>query len=86
MRAEYNNLPEECVLPLSCSKITPGERCSCDTTTRSVPLITNVPTSVISGNSPIKTSCSRISLMGLTSPGTSLSKTTKRILTRKGAE
>ena len=37
------------------SKYTPGERTSCDTTTRSVPLMMNVPLSVISGKSPMKT-------------------------------
>jgi hypothetical protein len=37
------------------SKYTPGDRTSWDTTTRSVPLITNVPLSVISGKSPMKT-------------------------------
>ena len=37
------------------SKYTPGERTSCETTTRSVPLITNVPRSVISGKSPMNT-------------------------------
>ena len=42
-------------------KITPGLRTSCDTTTRSVPLITNVPLSVIMGKSPMKTVCSLIS-------------------------
>ena len=52
-RAEYRILPEECVLPLSWSNSTPGERCSCETITRSVPLITNVPFSVINGISPI---------------------------------
>src|SRR5665811_274019 len=37
------------------SKYTPGERTSWDTTTRSVPLMTNVPLSVISGKSPMNT-------------------------------
>src|SRR3954463_3447413 len=37
------------------SKYTPGDRTSCETTTRSVPLITNVPRSVMSGKSPMKT-------------------------------
>src|SRR3546814_8153646 len=36
-------LPELWVLPLSWSKNTPGERCICETMTRSVPLITKVP-------------------------------------------
>ncbi len=39
----------------------PGERTSCVTTTRSVPLITKVPRSVIHGKSPMNTDCSRIS-------------------------
>ncbi len=42
-------------------KITPGDRTSCDTTTRSVPLMMNVPLSVIIGKSPMKTVCSLIS-------------------------
>ena len=37
------------------SKYTPGERTSCDTTTRSVPLMMKVPFSVMSGKSPMKT-------------------------------
>jgi hypothetical protein len=37
------------------SKYTPGDRTSWETTTRSVPLITNVPRSVISGKSPMNT-------------------------------
>src|SRR3546814_8589717 len=41
--------------------MTPGDRTSCDTTTRSVPLITKVPLSVIIGKSPMKTVCSLIS-------------------------
>ena len=44
IRAEYNFVPLACVL---CPKNTPGERCNCDTTTRSAPFITNVPRSVI---------------------------------------
>jgi hypothetical protein len=40
-----------------CFKINTGERMSCDTTTRSVPLIMKVPFSVISGKSPRKMSC-----------------------------
>ena len=42
-------------------KITPGERTSWDTTTRSVPLMMKVPFSVIMGKSPMKTVCSLIS-------------------------
>ena len=52
-RAENSSLPDECVLPRSCSKNTPGERWSCDTMTRSVPLMMNEPFSVISGISPM---------------------------------
>ena len=33
-------------------KKAPGDRCSCETMTRSVPLMMNVPFSVISGMSP----------------------------------
>src|SRR5437867_2158381 len=46
-------------------KYTPGERTSCDTTTRSAPLITKVPLSVIHGKSPRKTSCSETSPVSL---------------------
>ncbi len=42
-------------------KITPGERTSWETTTRSVPLMMKVPRSVIIGKSPMKTVCSLIS-------------------------
>jgi hypothetical protein len=45
IRAENSSLPELWVLPRSCSKNTPGERCSCETITRSVPLMTNEPVS-----------------------------------------
>src|SRR5688572_458908 len=82
-RAENRSFPDECVLPRSCSKNTPGERCNCDTITRSVPLITNEPVVVMSGNSPIYTSCSFISLTtGLV--GDSLSRITRRTFARKG--
>src|SRR3979409_22040 len=82
-RAENSSLPEECVLPRSCSKNTPGERCSWETITRSVPLITNEPVVVIKGNSPMYTSCSFISLTtGLV--GDSLSRMTSRTFARKG--
>jgi hypothetical protein len=43
----------------------PGERTSCVTITRSVPLMMNVPYSVIIGKSPMKTVCSRISPVSL---------------------
>ena len=52
-RAENSSLPDEWVLPRSCSKNTPGERCSCETITRSVPLMTKEPLSVMSGISPM---------------------------------
>ena len=42
-------------------KYTPGDRTSCDTTIRSVPLMMKVPRSVIIGKSPMKTVCSLIS-------------------------
>src|SRR5207248_6423642 len=44
---------------------TTGERTSGETTTRSAPLITNVPLSVIHGKSPRKTSCSVTSPVSL---------------------
>ncbi len=43
MRAANSSLPDEWVLPLSWSKNTPGERCICETMTRSVPLTMKVP-------------------------------------------
>src|SRR5919107_1957315 len=43
------------VLSATRSKYTPGERTSWETTTRSVPLMMNVPLSVIKGKSPMKT-------------------------------
>ena len=42
-------------------KMTPGERTSWLTTTRSVPLTMKVPLSVITGKSPMNTVCSLIS-------------------------
>ncbi|MCY1351054.1 hypothetical protein D9M69_373080 [compost metagenome] len=53
IRAEYSSLPELWVLPRSWSKNTPGERCSWETMTRSVPLMMKVPFSVIRGISPM---------------------------------
>src|ERR1700692_1303205 len=53
--------------------------------TRSVPLMMKVPLSVMSGNSPKYTSCSRTSLTGFLAPLASLSSTTRRTLTRSGA-
>src|SRR5580700_5321846 len=72
MRAENSSLPEEWVLPRSWSKNTPGLRCSCDTMTRSVPLMMKVPLSVMRGSSPKYTSCSRTSLTGFFTPLASL--------------
>ena len=43
------------------SRYAPGERTSCVTTTRSVPLMMKVPQSVMRGKSPMNTRCSRIS-------------------------
>ena len=43
MTRAATELPEEWVLPLSWSKKTPGVRCICQTMTRSVPLMMNVP-------------------------------------------
>ena len=82
-RALNNSLREAWVLPPSWSKMTPGERCNCDTTTRSAPLMTKVPLSVISGMSPRKTSCdSRASLtLRLLPP---LLKMTKRMVAYSG--
>ncbi len=42
-------------------KYTPGDRTSCETTMRSVPLMMKVPRAVIMGKSPMKTVCSLIS-------------------------
>ena len=67
------------------SKNTPGDRCSCETMTRSVPVTINVPSSVISGISPKKTSCSLMSRMDFWSPAPSFSKTVSRMLTFSGA-
>src|SRR5207245_290488 len=46
IRAENRRWPLGWMLS---SNTTPGERCSCDTMTRSAPLMTNVPTFVING-------------------------------------
>ena len=40
------------VVEVVVSKKMPGERCSCETMTRSVPLMMNVPFSVMIGISP----------------------------------
>ena len=45
-------------MPLRCTLLSnamPGERCSWETTTRSAPLMTNVPCGVMSGISPMYT-------------------------------
>jgi len=82
MRAENSSFPEECVLPRSCSKNTPGERCSWLTITRSVPLMMNDPVVVMSGISPMYTSCSFTSFtVGLEA---SLSMMVRRTLARSG--
>ncbi len=82
MRAENSSLPELWVLPRSCSKNTPGERCNWETMTRSVPLMTNEPVVVMSGISPMYTSCSFTSL--IVSLGASLSMITRRTRARSG--
>src|SRR5882672_7726629 len=64
IRAEYNFVPLVCLLM---AKNTPGERCNCDTITRSAPLITNEPFSVMYGILPRKTSCSIVSKSSLSS-------------------
>src|SRR4030067_1055528 len=61
--AEKRILPEAWDLPLSCSKKTPGERCSWLTMTRSVPLMMKVARAVMRGISPKNTSCSLTSRM-----------------------
>jgi hypothetical protein len=47
------------------SKKTPGERCSWETITLSVPFTIKVPFGVISGMSPKNTSCSLMSRIDL---------------------
>src|SRR6478735_10409791 len=64
IRAEYNFVPFVCLL---IAKNTPGERCNCDTITRSAPLITKEPFSVIYGMLPRNTSCSMVSKSSLSS-------------------
>ena len=85
IRPANSSLPEECVLPLSWSKNTPGERCIWETMTRSVPFTMNVPFSVMSGMSPMYTSCS-LNSFGLLAPvSSSTSNTTRRSFTLSGA-
>ena len=83
-RAENSSFPEATVLPLSSSKKTPAERWSWETTTRSVPLMMNVPFSVIRGSSPRYTSCSRTSRMVWVFVSLSLSTTLRRSVTLSG--
>ena len=85
MRQAKSSLPEEWVLPRSWSKNTPGLRCICDTTTRSVPFTMNVPFVVIRGMSPMKTSCSLMSLTDFAPVFSSRSKTIRRRVTFSGA-
>ena len=85
MRAANSFLPEATVLPLSSSKNTPGLLCICETTTRSVPLTINVPLSVISGISPINTSCSLMSCTDFAPVASSTSNTTRRSVAFTGA-
>ena len=58
IRAEYSLVPLACTL---CPKNTPGERCNCETITRSAPFMTNVPLAVIYGIVPKYTSCTTVS-------------------------
>ena len=53
------------VASLGSIRYAPGLRTSWVTMTRSVPLMMNVPHSVIIGKSPMKTRCSRISPVSL---------------------
>src|SRR5213593_1743290 len=83
-RAEYRGFPDASVLPLSSSKKTPAERWSWLTTTRSVPLMMNVPLSVMSGSSPRYTSWPRCSRIVRVFASLSWSKTTRRSVTFSG--
>ena len=58
----------------------PGERTSCVTTTRSVPLMMNVPASVIWGKLPMKTRCSRISPVSLFTNATVMNRPDSKLL------
>ena len=68
------------------SKKTPGERCNCETITRSVPFTMKVPFGVISGMSPKNTSCSLMSLIDLLPVSASFSYMVSRTVTFNGAE
>ena len=85
MRLVKSSLPDEWVLPLSWSKKTPGERCICETMTRSVPFTTKVPLGVIRGMSPMNTSCSLMSLTDRAPVSSSTSNTIRRSVTFSGA-
>ncbi len=85
IRQANRSLPEECVLPLSWSKNTPGDRCIWLTMTRSVPFTMNVPFFVIRGMSPMKTSCSLMSFTDLADVSSSTSNTISRSVTLSGA-
>ena len=85
MRLVNRSLPELCVLPLSWSKNTPGERCIWLTITRSVPLTMKVPFGVMSGMSPMNTSCSLMSLTLRAPVSSSTSNTISRSVTLSGA-
>ena len=84
-RATNRDLPLAVLRPFSCAKNTPGERCNWLTMTRSVPLMTKVPCSVMSGTSPRYTFCSFTSRMSAGSLPLPFSRTTKRTMTRRGS-
>ena len=80
MRALYSLLPFGWMVS---SKTTPGERCSCDTITRSAPLMMKVPRGVSTGRSPRYTSFSMMSFGRRSSPMSS--HTTSRSVALSGA-
>ena len=83
IRAEHSSLPELCVLPRSCSKNTPGERCSWETIVALGAIDgADEPVVVMSGIPPMYTSCSSTSFG--TGLGASLSMITRRTLARSG--
>jgi hypothetical protein len=67
------------------SKTTPGDRWSCETTTRSAPLITKVPSGVRIGSSPRYTSFSMM-FFGRWVPPSSVSLITSRSVALSDAE
>ncbi len=85
IRALNSTFPDACERPLSCSKKTPGDRCSWLTMTRSVPLMMNVARSDMRGISPKKTSCSLTSRMVRAPVFSSTSKMTSWTVTLMGA-